>query len=121
MHGIGVTCDREKRTVTITQDKFTKSLLERYGMGNCNSTHTPGVGSELFLDQPEEKLLSNENKQLFQIITGSVIYLGQVTRYGILYSAHQLARTVAKPSKAPKTAAKHLLYYLAGTTGFATT
>ena len=35
--------DREKGTVTITQEKYTKSLLERYGMASCNSTYTPGV------------------------------------------------------------------------------
>ena len=63
-----------------------KSLLERYGMGNCNPTYTPGVGSELSLDQPEEKLLSKEDKQYLQVITGSVMYLGQVTLYEILYS-----------------------------------
>ena len=39
-----VTRDRTKRTVTITQENYVKSLLERYGMGNCNPAHTPGVG-----------------------------------------------------------------------------
>ena len=30
--GMGVSRDRDKGTVTITQAKYTKSLLERYGM-----------------------------------------------------------------------------------------
>ena len=81
--GMGVTHDREKGTVTITQEKYTKSLLGRYGMANCNSTYTPGVGKELSLDQPEERLLSKEERQRFQAITGTVVYLGQVTRHGI--------------------------------------
>ena len=42
--GMGATRDREKGTVTITHEKYTKSLLERYGMASCNSTYTPGVG-----------------------------------------------------------------------------
>ena len=42
--GMGVTRDHEKGTVTITQEKYTKSLLERYGMASRNSTYTPGVG-----------------------------------------------------------------------------
>ena len=42
--GMGVTLDRQKGTVTITQEKYTKSLLEQYGMSCCNSTYTPGVG-----------------------------------------------------------------------------
>ena len=48
----------ENGTLTITQDSYTKSLLERYGMWNCNLRYTPGVGSDLFLDQTDEKLLN---------------------------------------------------------------
>ena len=39
-----VTRDRTKGTVTITQENYVKSLVERYGMGNCNPAYTPGVG-----------------------------------------------------------------------------
>ena len=41
--GMEVTCDRTKGTVTITQENYVKSLLERYGMGDCNPAHTPGL------------------------------------------------------------------------------
>ena len=93
--GMGVTRDREKGTVTITQDKCTKSVLERCGMARCNSTYTPGVGKELSLDQPEERLLSKEEKQRFQAIKGSAMYLGQVSRYDILYAVNHLARAMS--------------------------
>ena len=63
---MGVTRDSEKATVTITQQKYAKSLLERYGMASCNSTYTSGVGKEPSLDQPEERFLSKEEKQRFQ-------------------------------------------------------
>ena len=78
-------------------------------MGNCNPAHTPGVGKELSLDHPEENLLNKEDKRRFQAITGSVMYLGQVTRYDIGYAVNQLARAMSKPSKARMAAAKHLL------------
>ena len=107
--GMGVTCDREKGAVIITQEKYTKSLLERYGMANCNSTYTPGVGKELPLDQPEESLPNKEETQRFQDITGSVMDLEQVTRYDIFCAVNQLARTMSKPSKAHMAAAKHLI------------
>ncbi|MEP1583856.1 MAG: hypothetical protein ABJK18_15030 [Marinobacter sp.] len=48
----------------------------------------PGVGNDLSLDQMEEKRSSTEEKQRFQAITGSVMYLEQVTRYGILYGVN---------------------------------
>ena len=108
--GMGVAHDRDKGTVTITKDNYIKSLLERYNMGNCNSTYTPGVGSELSLDHSEEKLLNKEDKPHFQAITGSVMYLGHVTRYDILYSVNQLARSMSKPSKAHMAAATYLRF-----------
>ena len=118
---IGVTRDRAKGTGTIKQEKYTESLMQRYGMASCDSTHTPGVGKELSLDEPEERILSKEEKQRFQAITGSVMYLGQVTRYGILYAVNQLARAMSKPSKGHMAVAKHLNRYLAGMVDFAIT
>ena len=90
-------------------------------MANCNSTYTPGMGKELSLDQPEKRILRKEEKQRFQAMTGSVMYLGQVARYDILYALIQLARATSKPSKAHVAAAKHELRYLAGTVDFAIT
>ena len=66
--------------MTITQDNYTKSLLERYGVGNCNLRYTPGAGNDLFLDQPQKKLLNKENTQRFQAMTDNVMYLGLVVR-----------------------------------------
>ena len=73
------------------------------------------------LDQPDENLLNKEGKRRFQAITGSVMYLGQVTRYDIGYAVNQLARAMSKPSKAHMAVAKHPLRYPAGTTNFAIT
>ena len=88
--GMEVTRERTKGTVTITQENYVKSLLERYGMGNGSPAHTPGVRKELSLDQPEENLLNKEDKRRFQAILGSVMCLGRVTRYDIGYAVNQL-------------------------------
>ena len=73
------------------------------------------------MNQQEEKLLSKEDKQRFQAITGSVMYLGQVNRYEILYHLNRLTRAMAQPSEAHMAAAKHLLRYRVGAVDFATT
>ena len=44
--------------------------------------------------------MNKEDKRRFQAITGSVMCLGQVTRYDIGYAVNQLARAICKPSKA---------------------
>ena len=49
------------------------------------------------------------------------MFLGQMTRYDILYYINQLARATSKPFKAHVVAAKHLLRYLVGTTDFTIT
>lgn len=56
--GMGVTRDRKIVTVTITREDYAKSLLERYGVTNCNPMYTPGVEKDLSLEQPDERLLT---------------------------------------------------------------
>ena len=66
-------------------------------------------------------LLNEEGKQRFQAITGSVMYVGLVVRYDILYSVNQLARAMPKPSKSHMAAARNLLRDPAGATYFTIT
>ena len=63
-------------------------------------------------------LLSKEETQKYQAITGSVMYLAQILRYGVMHSSGQLTRAMSGPAKVHMGAAKHLLGYLAGTTDF---
>ena len=112
--GMQTTRDREKKTLTISREEYTKSILERFGMANCKPVGTPSFGSELSTKQREETLLSKEETQRYQAITGSVMYLGQISRYDIVYSSGQLARAMSRPAKVYTGAAKHLLRYLCG-------
>lgn len=77
---------RAKGTLTISQANYTMSMLEKYGMGNCNQLSTPGKGPELSLEHPEEKLLDAAEEQRYQVITGSLMHLAQVIRYDVLYT-----------------------------------
>ena len=44
----------------ISQENYTKSILERFGMANCKPSSTPRFGSELSTKQPEGTLLNRE-------------------------------------------------------------
>lgn len=116
--GMQVTRNRNQGTLTISQEDYTKSILERFGMANCKPISTPGYGPELSTKQPEETLLNKEDTQRYQAITGSVMYLAQITRYDIMYSVSQLTRAMSNPGKVHMGAAKHVLRYLSGTTDF---
>ena len=116
--GMQVMRNRKKGTLTISEEDNTKSILARFGMENCKPSSIPGTGSELSTEQPTETLLNMEQTQRYQAITGSVMYLAQITRYDVMYAVCKLARVISKPSKAHMGAAKKLLRCLAGTTDF---
>lgn len=54
-------------------------------MLECNTVYTPGYGSELSNEQPEEKLLGARETKLYQETVGSPFFLAQVPCYGICY------------------------------------
>lgn len=119
--GMQVSRDRNSGTVTISQENYTKAILERFGMDACNPSSTTGFGSELSTEQPVKTLLNEKDTTRYQAITGSIMYLAQITRYDIMYASCQLARAMSKPAKAHMGAAKHLLRYLSGSTSFSIT
>ena len=109
-----ITCDYDQGILSITQKYYVDSFLERFGMDDCNSVHTPGYGSELSKKQPQEALLGATATKLYQTIVGSVSYLTKCTRYDMCYSVNQFTRACSKPAQAHMAAAKHVLRYQKG-------
>ena len=106
--GMEIKRDYEQGTLTISQEAYGKSILERFGMSDCKPTSAPGYGPELSNNQPEDTLLDEEETRRDQGIVGCLMYIAQVLRY-ITYATSQLARPMAKPSKKHMMAAKHTL------------
>ena len=94
---MNVNRDRQNWTITIDQKYYTENILKRYGATNCNVVFTPGVGPEISLDQPADRLLDEQVKHRYQSTAGALIYLAQVSQYDILYVFNQLARAMSKP------------------------
>lgn len=113
--GMEVQRNYEEGTLTITQQNYVHSILERYGMQDANAASTPGYGQELSTNQPEDKLLGASEAKRYQSITGSILYLAQCTRFDLTYAANQLTRACSGPGQVHMTAAKHVLRYLRGT------
>ena len=61
-----------------------KDLLVVQELSQIPGVDTSGVGPEVSLNQPQERLLNEEEKRRYQAITRPVMYLAQVTRYDIL-------------------------------------
>ena len=50
----------QRGTLTIPQEAYSKSILERFGMSECKPINTTGYGLELSNQQPDETLLDEE-------------------------------------------------------------
>ena len=107
--GMNVTRDQENGTIIIDQKDYTEDIIERYGMTHGNTTFTPGVGPEISVNQPADRLLDEQGKYWDKSIAGALMYLVQVSRYDILYAVSQVARATSKPSSAHRGAEKHVL------------
>ena len=112
--GKKVTRDYKQGTLPISQVNYVNSILERFGMKDCNPVHTPGYGSEISNEQPESSLLDATGAKLYQAMVGSMLYSTQCTRYDMSYAVNQLTRACSKPAQAHMTASKHALRYLKG-------
>ena len=60
--GMEIKRDVECGTLTMSQEAYSKSILERFGISECKPTNTPGYGPELSNRQPDETLLEEQEK-----------------------------------------------------------
>ena len=88
--GIEIKRDRQLGTLTISQEAYSKSILERFGMSDCTPTSTPGYGPELSNKQPEDTLLDEEETRRYQGIVGCLMYIAQSLHYDLIYATGQL-------------------------------
>ena len=75
--GMEIKKDREAGTLTISQEAYCISILERFGMLDCKPTSTHGYGSEILSSQHEDTLLNEEETRKYQGIVGSLMYIAQ--------------------------------------------
>ena len=112
--GMKITRDRVNKTLSISQTDYAMSILERFGMQDCNPVSTPSYGTELSLNQPADSLLDEDGIKAYQSLVGCLLYLSRTSRWDISYAVLELTRATSKPSKAHWTKAKHVLRYIKG-------
>ncbi|CAM9284251.1 unnamed protein product, partial [Sphacelaria rigidula] len=112
--GMEVIRDEARGSLKLSQHKYVKSLLLKFGMESSNPVHTPGIPGQLTEDTPEDNFLEQSEKTRYQAMVGSLIFLAQSTRFDIAFSVSQVARHMSKPNIHHLAAVKRVFRYLKG-------
>nr|KYP63826.1 Retrovirus-related Pol polyprotein from transposon TNT 1-94 [Cajanus cajan] len=90
-------------SLTLTQSKYIRDLLNRTNMENSNSISSPMVSSEKFLDV-----------SLYRSVVGALQY-ATITRPKISFSVNKVCQFMSNPLEQHWSAIKRILRYLQGT------
>lgn len=95
----------------MSQRKYAREVLEKFGMKHCNSAYNPIVpGCKLSKDGSGAVVDATMYKQM----VGSLMYL-TATRPDLMYSVCLISRYMEKPTEMHLQAVKKILRYLKGT------
>lgn len=100
--------------IFIHQRKYVLEVLKKFGMEHCNSVQNPSCpGFKISRDDNGVEVDGSYYRQL----VGSMMYL-TATRPDIMYAVSLISRYLSKPTELHLLAAKRILRYLQGTSGF---
>ena len=100
-------------SIKIHQNQYIQQLLERHGMGNCNSVATPLDTSVKLSSITEDEAPADPTE--YASIVGGLTFAAYVTRPDIACAVGQLSQFLNNPSSTHMHAAKRILRYLQGT------
>ncbi|KAI3782315.1 hypothetical protein L2E82_12357 [Cichorium intybus] len=111
---LGLQIKQSKDGIFINQQKYTKSLLERFGMTNCSKAKVPlpaGTRLNPSLDKPKTDI------QQYRSMIESLLYL-TASCPDIMFAVCNCARYQADPREPHLAAVKTIFRYLHGTTAY---
>lgn len=102
--------------LTLSQENYTESILDRFNLSNCRTTNTPMLPNTRLVKASDED--HNSFKQLginYREALGLLNYLSVSTRPDIAFTVSQLSQHLERPGMSHWKAIIHLLRYLSGT------
>ena len=103
-------CQLQDGSISVSQENYTKKVLQRYNMHECNKVTTPIVKMTV----PETDCCIKE-KIPYREAVGSLMYLAVGTRPDIAFAVSTVSQALDKPTEADWQKVKHILKYLKGT------
>ena len=115
--GIKVTRDRGARTITLSQEGYIQSALEKLGGTGLNPTATPMETGVTLTRAAADYVAKPEDVTRYQSAIGALMYAACSTRPDISYAVSTLSQFSANPDGTHFGALKRVLRYLQGTRG----
>jgi hypothetical protein len=112
--GFNVVRDVENRRLTISQEHYIESVLDKFNMSTSKPEKTP-LPTNFQPRNATDAEHSEARHHPYPAIVGSVMYAAAVSRPDLSFAANLLARYITKWSSEHYRAAKHLPRYLRGT------
>ena len=117
-HFLGIEFNVTGESVHMSQSAYCKSILERFGMTNCNPIKIPcekNIHDELRAHK-DSPIFEDPTK--YRELVGSLIYLQQVTRPDISFITNILGQNMSAPTQFAWELGLKTLRYLKGTINF---
>ena len=116
--GIKIERDRPNRSIHLSQPGYIESILDQFGMSDCNPVLTPmeenrKLSASMSPETPERQ--AEMKAYPYRELIGKLLYLAIATRPDIAYTVGVLCRFVENPGMDHWLAAKRVLRYLRGT------
>ena len=108
---LGLQIKQGKEGTFVSQTKYCKELLKRFGMDNAKAMDTP-MSTTCYLDKDEQG--KNIDVKKYRGMIGSLLYL-TASRPDIMFSVCMCARYQANPKESHLSAVKRIMKYLIGT------
>ncbi|XP_070014826.1 uncharacterized protein [Nicotiana sylvestris] len=108
---LGLRIQQFEEGTLVCQTKYTKELIQKFGMSNIKAIGTP-VSPSTSLDKDEQRKPVDETK--YHGMIGSILYLAASRPY-IMFSVYKCAKFQSAPKESHLTAVKKIIRYFIGT------
>ncbi len=109
-----ITRDREKRTITISQEAYIDKMVDQYGLKGKHSYSIPAEQLRLTMSE-DEPVMDKVGQERYGSMVGSVMYAALSTRPDISFATNAVSRFLSQPSSNHAAACERIIVYLKGT------
>jgi hypothetical protein len=119
--GMEIERDRATRTLRLSQQQLTNTLLTKFDMSQSKQRSVPLDPAARLVKGGEPELLPSSDAHVFMELVGSLLYLSTCTRPDIAQAVGALSRFMSCPTVTHLAAARGVLRYLQHTAGMGIT